>query len=339
MKILFISYAFHPKVGGIESSALMLLREFQVRGHNAKVITTARLDDAAELKWPLTYREPSLLLQWKLSQWADIVYHHNPAFTYWLPSLASRPTVFSIRTWVSRTDRSMTMKDRLKQQVLARFPCIANSHATAAHLAGQSTVIENAYDDEVFFSERPWEARSGAAFVGRLVSDKGVPTALKAIAQVKTSGISIPLRIIGSGPDQTALREQAVRLDIEDQISFLGKLKPAQVAMELNKVKYLLVPSKWEEPFGIVALEGIACGCIPLGTNQGGLVDAIGKCGPLFEKDNASQLADLLIRLETEADLLRCYQQHHDAHLEAHSPRVVAERYLKVFEKAHTQGR
>ncbi len=334
MQILFISYAFHPQVGGIESSALMLLREFLQRGHRVKVVTDVACDDGDELTWIDVIRRPGLSTQWRLAREADVIYHHNPAFRYWLPSCTGRSTVFSIHTWVSRADRSISWKDQIKHHVLKRFPCISNSRATAQHLSGESVVIENAYDDSVFRTTTDWSSRDGAVFVGRLVSDKGVPTALRAISNLQERGQPMNLRIIGSGPDEDALKRQAEEIGISDRVQFLGRREPTAVAEELNRAKYLLVPSQWEEPFGIVALEGIACGCIPIGTDRGGLVDAIGPCGPLFEKGNGEQLADWLDRLESEPDLASSYRSNHSSHLDRHSPRVVSERHLEVFENA-----
>lgn len=334
MKILFISYAFYPQVGGIESSALLLLSEFRKAGHEVTIITDVELKRQEELKGHEIHRQPGLLKQWRLAKWADIIYYHNPAFTYWLPSLASRPIVTSIRTWVSRVDRSMRWKDHIKQLILSHYTCISNSKATAAHLKGPSTVIENAYDNTVFTATEKWDSRVGAAFVGRLVSDKGVATAIKAITHARDRGIAIPFKIIGGGPEDAILKKQSEEAGVGDLVSFAGKLDPADVAQELNRVKYLIIPSKWEEPFGIVALEGIACGCIPIGTNQGGLVDAIGPCGPLFEKEDANGLADWLLGLEDDADLVAKYRAAAAAHLKAHTPKVVADRYLQVFEAA-----
>jgi len=131
------------------------------------------------------------------------------------------------------------------------------------------------------------------------------------------------------------LRKEYEQLASHDKnlsgVVFLGKLEPCAIAEWLNKVKYLVIPSKWEEPFGIVALEGIACGCIPIGTNQGGLVDAIGKCGPLFEKDDFSGLAGWISKLENEPELAEKYRKEFARHLELHSPKFVASSYQEVF--------
>ncbi|MDQ8190599.1 glycosyltransferase family 4 protein [Roseibacillus persicicus] len=339
MKILFISYAFYPSVGGIESSAILFLSEFRELGCEIRLITNSELGGDEELKWPQIYRCPSFREQLHLGKWADVVYHHNPSFSYGLTTFLGRPTVISIRTWVSRTDGLLTFKDHIKQIILSRFPCIANSRATAQSLRGKALVIENAYDDEVFRETSSWSERSGAAFVGRLVSDKGIATAVEALALLKERGIVISFQVMGAGPEEVELRNQVEAAGLCDQVHFLGRCQPEELAATLNRVKYLLVPSRWPEPFGIVALEGIGCGCIPIGTNQGGLVDAIGPCGPLFERDDAEGLADCLADLEQDETRAESYRKEREKHLDAHSPGVVAERYLDVFRESLKQSK
>ncbi len=267
-----------------------------------------------------------------LGRWADVVYQHNPSLNYLLPSLLGVPTVVSIRTWICRSDGKIAWQDRLKLRLLRRFKCISNSRATAASLPFPSTVIENAYDDAVFTTRNPWSDRRGMAFVGRLVSDKGVETVLLASRLLRERGHDIPLYVIGEGPLRAHLEAMVSTQGTSDSVRFMGKLPPAQVADILNKVKYLVIPSMWAEPFGIVALEGIACGCIPLGTNQGGLIDAIGPCGPLFKAGDYEELADKVAMLESDANAVPSFRAQFPEHLAAHSPDVVAARYAEIFQ-------
>jgi glycosyltransferase involved in cell wall biosynthesis len=195
-----------------------------------------------------------------------------------------------------------------------------------------STVIENAYDDSVFVANQAWKDRRGMAFVGRLVSDKGVETVLQASRRLRERGHDLPVFIIGDGPLRADLEAMARRHGMQDSIRFMGKLPPAEVADLLNKVKYLAIPSMWAEPFGIVALEGIACGCIPLGTNGGGLIDAIGPCGPVFKPGDYEALADNVARLESDVRVADSFRSHFSKHLAEHSPDTIAHRYAEVFE-------
>lgn len=64
---------------------------------------------------------------------------------------------------------------------------------------------------------------------------------------------------------------------------------------ELNDHKFQVVPSTWGEAFGIVALEGMASGCIEICSDSDGLQEAIGNNGFLFKKGD---VIDLTIRME-----------------------------------------
>jgi len=94
------------------------------------------------------------------------------------------------------------------------------------------------------------------------------------------------------------------------------------------------VPSIWEESFGVVALEGAACGCVVLGSHGGGLPEAIGPCGITFRRGDVSDLASKLAYLLRHPEEWVCYRSAAPAHLELHHPARVARRYLEVFERA-----
>ena len=96
----------------------------------------------------------------------------------------------------------------------------------------------------------------------------------------------------------------------------------------------MVVPSVWEEPFGIVALEGLACGCVPVVTRSGGLPDAVGACGVVVPKNDAPGLADELGRLVADEPARRRLLAHAPEHLARHTRDRVARRYLEVIEQA-----
>jgi glycosyltransferase involved in cell wall biosynthesis len=83
-----------------------------------------------------------------------------------------------------------------------------------------------------------------------------------------------------------------------------------------------------------VALEGAACGCIVIGSDQGGLPDAIGPCGFTFPNGNATALAECIAKVLHDE-----YPPKNDTarkfHLERHQPRVVIDRYLSLFDGLH----
>ena len=102
---------------------------------------------------------------------------------------------------------------------------------------------------------------------------------------------------------------------------------------ELNRHRFMVVPSRWDEPFGIVALEGLACGCIPVVSNCGGLLEAVGECGYSFQSGDAKDLARVLASLSQNKNLEPQLFEKRLVHLKKHSAKVVAERYLEEFSK------
>ena len=79
-------------------------------------------------------------------------------------------------------------------------------------------------------------------------------------------------------------RNKRRALSLAENVSFVGPKSGDGLAEILNQHQILVVPSRWAEPFGIVAVEGIACGCVVVGSVAGGLPEAIGGCGVNFSQ-------------------------------------------------------
>ena len=81
---------------------------------------------------------------------------------------------------------------------------------------------------------------------------------------------------------------------LTDQVAFLGTQTGEALAEQLNRHRVIVVPSRWQEPFGLVALEGIACGCRAIIAESGGLLEAAGPHGVVFEHESDLALADAI---------------------------------------------
>jgi len=244
--------------------------------------------------------------------------------------LVRRPLFVAQQTWITNADGTVGWQHRLKRFVLRFAKSFAPSRAIAEELPSPAVRVGNPYDDEVF-RNFPAARTKELIFVGRLVSDKGADLLLEALVLLKTKP---RLTIAGDGPERARLEKQAGDLKLQAQVDFLGNQTSGQLAKILNEHQILVVPSRWREPFGIVALEGIACGCVVVGSAEGGLAEAIGPCGITFPNGNARALADALARLlddPAECDRLR---QNAGAHLARFTPRHVAKIYLATMEDA-----
>ena len=215
---------------------------------------------------------------------------------------------------------------------LLRYACnIAISHVLAEALPVSSVIIPEPYQYDIFKTTDGVRDRE-LIFVGRLVSDKGVDTLLSAMGVLKQRGVRAKLNIVGAGPEFGTLRVLVEQLGLVDQVSFAGVIEGHKLAALLNQHRIMVVPSRWAEPFGIVALEGIACGCLVIGSEKGGLKDAIGPCGITVPNGDVSALAQALETALLDTTTYKRYTDMAPEHLARHHSNAVAMQYLKIFE-------
>ena len=161
----------------------------------------------------------------------------------------------------------------------------------------ESRKIPNPFNKNIFKVEKSMLSRSGIVYVGRLVKGKGCHILIESLSQIIKKYTNTRLSIIGEGPEFDKLKNLSVSLGIKDKVNFKGKITGVNLSEELNKHQIMVVPSIDEEPFGIVALEGLACGCVVVGSTGGGLYEAIGPGGPLFINGDISSLAQIISKL------------------------------------------
>jgi glycosyltransferase involved in cell wall biosynthesis len=222
----------------------------------------------------------------------------------------------------------------MKSLALKRAKNIYISRTVAAHVGLPGAIIPNPYDDATFrpFADIPRDL--DLVFVGRLVSDKGVDILLHALAKLRSRGVKPNATIIGTGSEETGLRDMTRRLELTEQVVFAGTQRGNDLSRMIARHRIMVVPSRWAEPFGVVALEGIACGCAVVGSNEGGLPEAIGPCGVTFPNGSADSLADAIDGLLRDARQLAAMREAATAHLAKHAPDAIARLYLEAFLKA-----
>jgi len=333
MKILIYSPLFYPSIGGIETTLSILAHEFVNQKHQVKVVTQVTAKDSISFPFEVI-RKPNWQNLLKLTRWCDIYFQGCVNLKgIWPLLITPKPWVVTHQTWYRRLDGRVGFQDYLKRYLTQFASNISASAALAEHIQGLSTVVPNPYREEIFYERQEISRDKDLVFLGRLVSDKGVNLLLDALANLKQIGLSPSLTIIGSGPEEPNLRQQVKQLDIVEQVNFAGAKVENDLAQLLNAHKILVVPSVWEEPFGIVALEGIACGCVVVGSEAGGLKDAIGACGVTFPNGDVNALTQALFDLLTNPDKLAAYREKAESHLSRHTKAAVAKAYLEVLEK------
>ena len=125
-----------------------------------------------------------------------------------------------------------------------------------------------------------------ALFLGRLSPEKGVRQLLTAWKKVHSPHAR--LVIAGKGFEEEQVRSLARDLPTVD---FRGFVDRSQHEDLWTKAKFLIVPSIWQEPFGLVALEAMAHGRPVVVSNRGALAEIVGEAGIVADPERADELA------------------------------------------------
>jgi len=147
-------------------------------------------------------------------------------------------------------------------------------------------------------------------FVGRLVTEKGIPELLEA---AKSWDEGINLYIAGTGPLEQEIKNQKSKIQ---NMNYLGRVDNDNLPLYYSAADIVIIPSTHEEGFGRVILESLACGTPVIGSNRGAIPEAmdesVGKLIDVIPKnirqaveyyhDNPEKLANLARNTRTFAE-------------------------------------
>jgi glycogen(starch) synthase len=135
--------------------------------------------------------------------------------------------------------------------------------------------------------------------LGRLAREKGFDLALTALPSIASRFPGLNLVISGDGPERENLQRQAVDLGVDKLVKFTGWISPGAVPEVINTATAVLMPSRWEEPFGLVALEAALMARPIVAAKVGAIPEIVlhEQTGLLVEPENAGALANAVARL------------------------------------------
>jgi glycosyltransferase involved in cell wall biosynthesis len=202
----------------------------------------------------------------------------------------------------------------------SRWVSVSRANAAAwAHLCDPCDVIPNGVDLAAWpFRAQPRGRR--AVWSGRIVPEKGTHLA---IAAARRAGI--PLDVAGPASDLAYFRR--CREVAGDGFSYLGHLATPELAAAVGDAAVCLVTPDWEEPFGLVAIEALACGTPIAGFDRGALAEVIdGRTGALAERGDVDDLAKKIgLAMAMSRQDCRCRAERNFS-LEA-----MTDRYLEAY--------
>ncbi|WP_076639934.1 glycosyltransferase [Lewinella sp. 4G2] len=192
-------------------------------------------------------------------------------------------------------------------QATAGMTCRVKNHryvSISHHIArvwevygGVSTVIHNGVDLERFSTavaapSSPTETQATektAIWYGRILPDKGTHFAAMA---ARAAGFS--LQIVGTIDDQDYFDREVAPL-LNNQIQYLGRRTQSELASLVAAASVGLVTPQWEEPFGLVCIEMLACGTPVAAFRNGAIPEIIdASCGRLVDQADTEALARVL---------------------------------------------
>lgn len=178
-------------------------------------------------------------------------------------------------------------------------------------------------------------------FVGRLVIEKGVQVLLEAMPRILAGKPEAKLVVAGRGPMEGQLKSRARELGISHKVCFAGYIDDSTRNQLYHFASVAVFPSLYE-PFGIVALEGMAAGTPVVVSDTGGLAEIVthGVDGMRAFPGNAASLADNILAIlhsEELAEKLRLNGQRLVA--EVYDWKTIARRTVAIYQEVYNEYR
>jgi glycosyltransferase involved in cell wall biosynthesis len=288
--------------GGIERIIDLLAQGLSKRGHNVTLFAHRDSSSAAHLvPWPGrssrshidTLRNASTLAAHVQRERFDLV-HSFSRLAYLAPILpVPLPKIMSYQREVS--PRTTRLAHAISRGTL-EFTAISRWMVEAVKDIGQWHVIPNGVNLETYTFQPQTVVDAPLVFLGRLEEIKGPHLAID-IAQ----RVGRRLIIAGNIPaDKGAWVEAHVFPYVNGrEVSYIGPVDDAQKNDLLGRACAFLMPILWEEPFGIVMAEALACGTPVVGLRRGAVPEVVINDVTGFVRDDVDGLVTALANIES----------------------------------------
>lgn len=313
MRIAIIAHLKHaiiePFAGGLEMHTHILARSLRRRGHDVTLFASTRSDPClgteaicdetsllatgtAEANDVAFFREHHAYLRLMnelRTRRFDVI--HNNSLHYLPVSMAdavAAPMLTTLHTppfcWLESGVR------------LSRAPIryVAVSAATAGlwrHVACIDRIIPNGIDLSQFPFSHGAPSEPYLVWYGRIVPEKGLEFAIDA---ARLAGL--PLRIAGPISDPSYYRD-VIQPRLGPDVIHVGHLDHDALALLVGGANVALCTPRWEEPYGLVVAEALACGTPVAAFRRGGVPAILDpSCGSLAEPDDVTALANAIAR-------------------------------------------
>ena len=335
MRVLYQCNGFLlSTIGGVEVLSLHLLKALRLRGHDILVVTgRGRSDPPGAQKFDeldlvrldfdqvvasrdlLALRRVKTAVADAVNGFRPDILHLNDALTSSFCFLRGGATGNLPRVLTLHSPIRPAGKDGLQARLAAdadRIVTVSQAQyddaaATMPALRGKMSIIPNAL---------PWPDLPPTDLpltppvllcIGRMRSDKGFDLAIRMFARLRDRGVVAKLVVAGDGPEKNRLEALARGLGLAGHVDFPGWVAPDHVGSMINASTVVVMPSRWPEPFGLVALQAAQMGRPVVACRVGGLPEVVEhrRTGLLVAADDEQAMADAIESLLSDVSSVK----------------------------------
>lgn len=327
MRILFWCELFRPHIGGVELWSVDLIHALQGRGYEFLAIAThgpirqpnetefagiavhrfsfhgallnrdvGLIKSTIEKVAALKKRFRPDMIHINTSQ-PSVFFHHKTVSAFPCPTLFTvhEPPSLSaganslLGRVLEAADGVVAVSSAMHEDVLELAPAVGDK----CHIIHNAILPTATGATDIDFEQ------ARLLCLGRLVPEKGFDLALEAFAKVHRRHPNARLIIAGDGPSRGQLERQAASLDVASHVDFLGWVDPDDVNGLIERATLVIIPSRWREPFGLVALQAGEYSRPVVAFAVGGLPDIVinERTGLLVPAEDSTAMAQALSRL------------------------------------------
>lgn len=339
MKILLVmdpGILVPPKgYGGHERLVGMFAKEYQRQGHEVHLLVTAgsyiegctihpfgkegfppKKSDALKAI-PIAWR-----FLWKHRNDFDLI-HNFGRLIYLLPILNN--PVKKIMTYGREiSQRNIRYINKLPNKNIVFTGC-SNDLVSRGNVAGKWQTVYNAIDFSNYTLQAIVAEDAPLIFLGRIERVKGCHTAI-AVAKATNHTLIIAGNISPLANEQEYFKQQIEPHIDGIQIKYVGQVNDIQKNEYLRQSKALLFPIEWNEPFGIVMIEAMACGTPVIAFNRGSVSEVVGEGITGHKVSTVNEMQNAVKRID-KIDRSGCREQAE----KRFDVKVIASQYLNLF--------
>lgn len=323
LRVMFWTELFWPHIGGAEVWSACLMDALRKRGHELIVVT--RQDSPG---WPaeavhrgiavhrfpfwraLAGGESNLLLRLHRAITAlkrafepELVHLHSSGpslfFHEQTKGVGDAPVLASVHGPLKQTGHGTLPRKVLGSAdwvVANSLAMLCEVRSVAPEITNRSSCIYYGLSDDRPVAGPPPLRPRRLLCLGRLVNEKGFDLMLDVLPVILRRFPDLRLIVAGDGPARAQLERLAVKLGIAGAVRFVGAVPPRRVPALMCQATLVVMPSRWLEAFGLVALEAGWMGRPVVAARVGGIPEIVvhGQTGLLFEKEDRRGLSEAI---------------------------------------------